>query len=286
MGRFFGTDGIRGRAGEAPLDAATVQTIGRAIVRALGIPAPRVLIGRDTRESGPAHRAAPGRRPGRGGRPPGIGGHHPDARHRAPRARSARARAGRATTSASSSPRPTTRTRTTASRSSAGPAASSAPISRTRRRRSSRSWRASRCTRRAASSSASWHGLPRPPEALVRRAVPERDAPRVDCANGATSFLARAALRGAGRARDRHPRPARRPQHQRGCGATHPETVAAEGEGGRGGPRPGLRRRRRPLHPGRLHRTRGGRRPRALPDRAPPAGAGARSRAGRWWPRS
>src|SRR5258707_7546936 len=54
MGRFFGTDGIRGRAGEAPLDAATVQTIGRAIVRALGIPEPRVLIGRDTRESGPA----------------------------------------------------------------------------------------------------------------------------------------------------------------------------------------------------------------------------------------
>src|ERR1051325_1478079 len=54
MGRFFGTDGIRGRAGEAPLDAATVQTIGRAIVRALGIPQPRVLIGRDTRESGPA----------------------------------------------------------------------------------------------------------------------------------------------------------------------------------------------------------------------------------------
>jgi phosphoglucosamine mutase len=54
MGRFFGTDGIRGRAGEPPLDAATVQKIGRAIVRALGIPAPRVLIGRDTRESGPA----------------------------------------------------------------------------------------------------------------------------------------------------------------------------------------------------------------------------------------
>jgi phosphoglucosamine mutase len=54
MGRFFGTDGIRGRAGEAPLDAATVQKIGRAIVRALGVSAPRVLIGRDTRESGPA----------------------------------------------------------------------------------------------------------------------------------------------------------------------------------------------------------------------------------------
>jgi phosphoglucosamine mutase len=54
MGRFFGTDGIRGRAGEPPLDAATVQKIGRAIVRALGVERPRVLIGRDTRESGPA----------------------------------------------------------------------------------------------------------------------------------------------------------------------------------------------------------------------------------------
>jgi phosphoglucosamine mutase len=54
MGRFFGTDGIRGRAGEPPLDPATVQKIGRAIVRALGVSAPRVLIGRDTRESGPA----------------------------------------------------------------------------------------------------------------------------------------------------------------------------------------------------------------------------------------
>jgi phosphoglucosamine mutase len=61
MGRFFGTDGIRGRAGEPPLDDATVQKIGRAIVRALGAGSPRVLIGRDTRESGPrieAHLAA------------------------------------------------------------------------------------------------------------------------------------------------------------------------------------------------------------------------------------
>jgi phosphoglucosamine mutase len=54
MGRFFGTDGIRGHAGEPPLDPETVQKIGRAIVRALGVSAPRVLIGRDTRESGPA----------------------------------------------------------------------------------------------------------------------------------------------------------------------------------------------------------------------------------------
>jgi phosphoglucosamine mutase len=54
MGRYFGTDGIRGRAGEHPLDPATVQKIGRAVVRAMGATAPRVLIGRDTRESGPA----------------------------------------------------------------------------------------------------------------------------------------------------------------------------------------------------------------------------------------
>jgi phosphoglucosamine mutase len=53
MGRFFGTDGIRGRAGQPPLDPPTVQKIGRAIVRALGAEGPRVLVGRDTRESGP-----------------------------------------------------------------------------------------------------------------------------------------------------------------------------------------------------------------------------------------
>jgi phosphoglucosamine mutase len=53
MGRYFGTDGIRGRAGEPPLDEVTVQKIGRAIVRALGVESPRVLLGRDTRESGP-----------------------------------------------------------------------------------------------------------------------------------------------------------------------------------------------------------------------------------------
>src|SRR5438552_2478065 len=61
MGRFFGTDGIRGRAGEPPLDDTTVQKIGRAIARALGTDAPRALLGRDTRESGPrleAHLAA------------------------------------------------------------------------------------------------------------------------------------------------------------------------------------------------------------------------------------
>jgi phosphoglucosamine mutase len=56
MGRqLFGTDGIRGVAGRYPLDVDTVFAFGRALGEwALGHSAnPRVLIGRDTRESGP-----------------------------------------------------------------------------------------------------------------------------------------------------------------------------------------------------------------------------------------
>ena len=52
--RLFGTDGIRGTAGTAPLDRPTVRRIGAALVKVLD-PAdgpPRLLIGRDTRESG------------------------------------------------------------------------------------------------------------------------------------------------------------------------------------------------------------------------------------------
>ena len=52
--KLFGTDGIRGLAGEPPLDRATVARVGAALVRAaggLGRPM-RVLVGRDTRESG------------------------------------------------------------------------------------------------------------------------------------------------------------------------------------------------------------------------------------------
>jgi phosphoglucosamine mutase len=53
--KLFGTDGIRGRAGAAPLDPRTINRVGAALVRALpengGSPC-RVLIGRDTRESG------------------------------------------------------------------------------------------------------------------------------------------------------------------------------------------------------------------------------------------
>ncbi|HJQ24794.1 MAG TPA: phosphoglucosamine mutase [Blastocatellia bacterium] len=59
--KLFGTDGIRGRAGEFPLDGATVERIGRALVVNIagGLPhAPRLLIGRDTRESGPEIEAA------------------------------------------------------------------------------------------------------------------------------------------------------------------------------------------------------------------------------------
>ena len=52
--RLFGTDGVRGVAGRHPLDRATVQRIGAALVRALphGSESARLLVGRDTRESG------------------------------------------------------------------------------------------------------------------------------------------------------------------------------------------------------------------------------------------
>lgn len=51
--RLFGTDGIRGHAGTPPLDPVTVARVGAALVRARGGAPPRVLIGRDSRESGP-----------------------------------------------------------------------------------------------------------------------------------------------------------------------------------------------------------------------------------------
>src|SRR5499427_2800084 len=53
--RLFGTDGVRGTAGQFPLDRQTVRRLGAALVRALPSAAapPRLLVGRDTRESGP-----------------------------------------------------------------------------------------------------------------------------------------------------------------------------------------------------------------------------------------
>lgn len=53
MKKLFGTDGIRGIAGESPLDPKTIQAIGVALARSLGGAdgRARVLLGMDTRES-------------------------------------------------------------------------------------------------------------------------------------------------------------------------------------------------------------------------------------------
>src|ERR1044072_3068598 len=56
MTNLFGTDGIRGEAGKPPLDVQTVQAVGRSLAKHLAQRkdgAPRLVIGRDTRESGP-----------------------------------------------------------------------------------------------------------------------------------------------------------------------------------------------------------------------------------------
>jgi len=66
--KLFGTDGIRGVAGEYPLDLATVWSLGRALGKVLERGQPvgsvRVVLGQDTRESGSwiAHRLAAGLR--------------------------------------------------------------------------------------------------------------------------------------------------------------------------------------------------------------------------------
>ena len=54
MGRLFGTDGVRGKAGDFPLDVPTVRRLGAALARTLGHQGGpvRFLAGRDTRESG------------------------------------------------------------------------------------------------------------------------------------------------------------------------------------------------------------------------------------------
>ena len=53
--QLFGTDGVRGVAGEYPLDEKTVHALGAALgdVAARMTPDPEVVIGMDTRESGP-----------------------------------------------------------------------------------------------------------------------------------------------------------------------------------------------------------------------------------------
>jgi phosphoglucosamine mutase len=55
MKKLFGTDGMRGVAGDYPLDGPTLHQLGNsltALLRAEGL-TPNILIGRDTRESGP-----------------------------------------------------------------------------------------------------------------------------------------------------------------------------------------------------------------------------------------
>ncbi len=54
MKALFGTDGIRGEAGQFPLDLATVSAIGSSLAAHLAerTSTPQIVIGRDTRESG------------------------------------------------------------------------------------------------------------------------------------------------------------------------------------------------------------------------------------------
>ena len=55
MGALFGTDGIRGVAGEHPLDGDTVYRVGYCLTEYLQVnnSHPRIIVGRDTRISGP-----------------------------------------------------------------------------------------------------------------------------------------------------------------------------------------------------------------------------------------
>jgi phosphoglucosamine mutase len=56
MKRLFGTDGIRAVAGQPPLDPPSVRKFGLALARVLAAELhrpPRIVCGRDTRESGP-----------------------------------------------------------------------------------------------------------------------------------------------------------------------------------------------------------------------------------------
>ena len=54
MRKLFGTDGIRGVAGESPLDRRTIFAVGVALAQSLKkqFPEPIILLGADTRESG------------------------------------------------------------------------------------------------------------------------------------------------------------------------------------------------------------------------------------------
>lgn len=55
MRKLFGTDGIRAVAGQSPLDPTTIYAVGLALAHSLArtTPQPKVILGMDTRESGP-----------------------------------------------------------------------------------------------------------------------------------------------------------------------------------------------------------------------------------------
>ncbi len=55
MKKLFGTDGIRGKAGEFPLNEQTIKVIGQSLAKQFRHKLnrkPRFILGRDTRESG------------------------------------------------------------------------------------------------------------------------------------------------------------------------------------------------------------------------------------------
>src|SRR3954463_10929892 len=54
MPHLFGTDGVRGRAGDYPLDPKTVARLGAALARAMRVAGRplRFIVGRDPREAG------------------------------------------------------------------------------------------------------------------------------------------------------------------------------------------------------------------------------------------
>jgi phosphoglucosamine mutase len=56
--KIFGTDGVRGKAGRFPMTARVAVLVGQAMVEALGIKRPTIVVGRDTRRSSPVLQTA------------------------------------------------------------------------------------------------------------------------------------------------------------------------------------------------------------------------------------